>query len=151
MLIRWSGKFKLELYKALLRYKYVQKLFHKRKLAVGLIKFKYNYYLYDNVILYERFEPSIKNSNAWYFDKQPKFFFTLNVYDLDYRVVCLIVLLVFCGASLPDQICSLADYLAMTDTAFLGKTSNLLLVLDTIFEIMFYVTFSNTINSIVGR
>jgi|TARA_B110000908_G_scaffold169434_1_gene226580 hypothetical protein len=113
----------------------VQKLFHKRKLAVGLIKFRYNYYLYENFILYERFEASIKNSNAWYFDKQPKFFTKRDIYAINYFEVAAVVSVVLLILLLPDQICNLVKFIAMVDTTLLDNPSHLLTVLITLFDI----------------
>ena len=63
-----------KIYYRLIMHKRERKAFHKRKLAVGFIRFRYKYIILDNRILHESFEPDIPNKHEKHLNPGSKLF-----------------------------------------------------------------------------
>lgn len=89
-----SARSKLYLYIRLLLYRKKNKAFHKRKLAVGFIRFRYTYYIYDNTVMAKYFEPALRRARVGHVEQPVQMIVKRRGYTFKakYLVVLLIVL-----------------------------------------------------------
>lgn len=85
----------MHLYIKLLVYRKKNKAFHKRKLAVGFIRFRYTYYIYDNTVIAKYFAPALRSARIGHIDQPAQMITKKRGYTFraEYLVLFLIALI----------------------------------------------------------
>ena len=131
-----SRRLRAKLYILLTRYKQDQKLFHKKKLAVGLIKFRYVYQLHDGFILSESFEPNLASPQEKYESASVEVQTTKSLYEVSYRdlLICLIILVI--STLVPIKLNSYILDLVGSDGLGLDSINLLLIVINESLQVL---------------